>query len=313
MRASVAPGPRNGLSSDEPELHEATTKHRAGLARLSYSFRMPSISSRNSSVEPAAPVVTAREVHGFVLQESRYQPGYGGGVHRHDTAYLGYVVAGDFTEVCPRGRARYAGGSLHFHPAGDPHSGVVGGRGARCFNILPTVSLASRLDDAGGELGHGEWPRLVATLAGRCHRGFLAHDAASDLDCESAALELLAAVLRMRTPRETGAPSWLFAARDYLHAHTDRPITLSELSQVSGVHPVHLVRVFRRKLGVTPAEYARRLRLEIACRALAETDRPIVELALEAGFSSQAHMTNAFRAHLGATPAAYRRARRSKS
>jgi AraC family transcriptional regulator len=273
---------------------------------------MRSISSRRSSVEPAAPRVITREVNGFLFQESRYQPGYGGGVHRHDTAYLGYVVSGDFTETCPRGRSRYAGGSLHFHPAGDPHSGVVGEQGARSFNILPARPLAARLDDAAGTLGHGEWPRHVASLAGRCHRAFLARDAASDLECEAAALELLAAVLRMGTPRETGTPSWLFAARDYLHAHPSRPITLFELSQVAGVHAVHLVRVFRRRLGVTPAEYARQLRLEFACRALAETDQPIVEVALEAGYSSQAHMTAAFRTQLGSTPAAYRRARRSR-
>ena len=266
---------------------------------------------RTRAPEPAAPMVTTREVHGFVLQEARYQPGYGGGVHQHATAYLGYVVDGDFTESAPRGRSRYAGGSLHFHPAGDPHSGVVGEHGARSFNIMPARPLAGRLDDAAARWGHGEWPVHVASLAGRCHRGFLARDSASDLECEAAALELLAAVLRFLTPRETGMPSWLLAARDYLHASPGRPITLSELSQIAGVHPVHLVRVFRRKLGVTPAEYARQLRLEVACRALAETDLPIVDVALDAGFSSQAHMTSAFRAQLGSTPAAYRRERRS--
>jgi len=273
---------------------------------------MSSISSRTSSPDPAAPHAITREVHGFVLQETSYPPGYAGGVHRHPTAYMGYVVSGDFIERCRGGRSRYAGGSLHFHAAGDAHSGAVGERGARCFSIFPARSLADRLDDAAGTLGHGEWPRHVASLAGRCHRGFHARDAASDLECEAAALELLAAVLRMGTPRETGTPSWLLSARDYLHAHANRPIMLSELSQVAGVHPVHLVRVFRRRLGVTPAEYARQLRLEIACRALAETDQPIVEVALEAGYSSQAHMTSAFRAQLGSTPAAYRRERRSR-
>src|SRR5262245_11865987 len=209
---------------------------------------MGSISTRTSSAAPAAPMVTAREVHGFLLQEARYAPGYGGGAHRHPTAYLGYVVAGDFTETSTRGRERYARGSLHFHPAGDSHSGVVGGDGARCFNILPTRPLIGRLDDAASTWGYGEWPRHLALLARRCHRGFLARDTASDLECEAAALELLAALIRMGTPRETSTPRWLFTARDYLHAHSGRPVTLSELSRVSGVHPVHLVRVFRRQL-----------------------------------------------------------------
>jgi len=263
------------------------------------------------SPEPPAPVVFTREVQGFVLQEARYEPGYRGAEHRHPRAYLGYVVAGDFMETCRGGRARYGHGSLHLHPSDDPHTGVVGAGGARCFSIMPGDPLARRLDSGAGDLRHQEWPRHVASLAGQCHRGFLARDGAWDLECEGAALELLAAVLRHQTPRESGAPRWLFIARDYLHAHAGGHVTLSELAALCRVHPVHLVRIFRSRLGVTPAEYVRHVRLEIACRALAESDLPIADVALEAGYSSQAHLTRAFRAHYGSTPARYRRARRS--
>ena len=280
---------------------------------LPYSFAMQARLPRLSTPDPPPPLVSTREVPGFVFQESRYRPGYAGGVHRHATAYMGYVVSGDFTEMRPGGRFRYGRGSLHFHPSDDPHAGTVGEQGSICFSIMPSEPLAGRLDSGVGGLRHEDCPRHIASLAGRCHRGFLARDAASDLECEGAALELLAAVLRLHTARESGAPKWLFVARDYLHAHAGEPVTLSDLSAVSGVHAVHLVRVFRRRLGVTPAEYARQLRLEIACRALADTDRPIVDVALEAGSSSQAHLTRAFREHLGATPASYRRARRSSS
>jgi AraC family transcriptional regulator len=222
-------------------------------------------------------------------------------------------VTGDFTEARPGGRVRYGRGSLHFHPSDDPHAGTVGGDGSICFSIMPPDALAGRLDSSVGGLRHEECPRHVASLAGRCHRGFLAQDVVSDLECEGVALELMAAVLRLKASRESGTPKWLLAARDYLHAHAGEPVTLSDLSAVAGVHAVHLVRVFRRRLGVTPAEYARHLRLEIACRALADTDRPIVDVALESGYSSQAHLTRAFREHLGATPASYRRARRTSS
>lgn len=260
--------------------------------------------------EPSVPVVSKREVHGFVLEEAIYQPGYRGGQHRHANSYLAYIVAGDFTESCGSGRSRYGSGSLHFHPSDDPHAGVVGESGARCFSIKPSAPISDRLDSGLGAMRHQEWPEHVASLAGRCHRAFLTRDHAWDLECEGAALELLAALLRWRSPKESGAPKWLFVVRDHLHAHAVEPVTLSELSAVAGVHPVRLARVFQRCLGVTPAEYVRRLRLEIACRALAETERPIAEVALEAGYSSQAHLTRAFRAHLGATPASYRRSRR---
>lgn len=271
---------------------------------------MSAPSSPPPGAGPRLPVVSSREVGGFTLQEARYAPGFGGGIHRHPTAFLGYVVGGDFTETSPRGRALYGRGSLHFHPSDDPHAGVVGSHGARCFNILPAEGLSRRLDAAGDALHGDPWPRHLASLAGRCHRGFLARDAAWDLDCEGLALELLAAVLRVRAAGESGVPGWLFVARDYLHAHAREPVTLAGLAAVCGVHRVHLMRVFRHRLGVTPGGYLRQLRLEIACRALAETRQPIAEIALDAGYSSQAHLTRAFREHLGTTPAAYRRGRR---
>jgi AraC family transcriptional regulator len=261
---------------------------------------------------PSSPLVTSREAGGFVLEEALYRPGFRGEKHRHAKSYLAYIVAGDFTESCGSGRSRYGRGSLHFHPSDDPHEGVVGESGARCFTIKPSAAISARLDTDLGALRHQEWPGHVASLAARCHRAFLARDSAWDLDCEGSALELLAALLRRGAPGESRAPRWLFVARDHLHAHAPESVTLSQLAAISGVDPVHLTRTFRRCFGVTPADYVRRLRLEIACRALAETDQSIAEVALEAGYSSQAHLTRAFRARLGSTPARYRRARRSK-
>ena len=65
-------------------------------------------------------------------------------------------------------------------------------------------------------------------------------------------------------------------------------------------------------------EYVRRQRIALACRSLAESDMPLADVAIEAGFADQSHFTRTFKRQLGVTPAAYRRqadskARRSKS
>jgi AraC family transcriptional regulator len=262
------------------------------------------------SEQPEAPAVSTREVHGFVLQESRHLAGYRGSEHRHSRPFFSCVIEGELIERTRRGTATYGAGSVHFHDSADPHAGEAGDRGLRCFMITPGDRLASRLGAAAGDAAIDAASPLLASFAARCYRGFVARDAASDLECEAAALELVAAHLRMRTPRESTAPGWLFVARDYLHAHSAAPVTLAELSAVSGVHPVHMARVFRQILGITPAEYVRRLRLEHACQALATSDLPIADVALAAGYASQSHLTRAFRAHTGSTPAAYRRVRR---
>ena len=82
---------------------------------------------------------------------------------------------------------------------------------------------------------------------------------------------------------------------------------MTELAAHAGVHPSHLARSFRRHLGCSPGAYLRRLRLERACEALAETRASILAIALEAGFSGQAHFTRAFHRTMGLPPGAYRK------
>ena len=73
------------------------------------------------------------------------------------------------------------------------------------------------------------------------------------------------------------------------------------------VEPTRLLRGFRRFLETTPADYLRQLRVDQARRLLAETERPIADIALETGFTDQSHLTRVFRRLLGETPAASRR------
>ena len=65
-------------------------------------------------------------------------------------------------------------------------------------------------------------------------------------------------------------------------------------------------RLFREELGCTFREHVSNLRIERARRLLAETERSIVEVAGETGWSSLAHFNSAFRRWVGATPSAYR-------
>ena len=53
-------------------------------------------------------------------------------------------------------------------------------------------------------------------------------------------------------------------------------------------------------------ECARRLRLQWAAQELAVDDRPLVEVAVEAGFCDQSHFTRAFGRQYGVTPARFR-------
>ena len=53
-------------------------------------------------------------------------------------------------------------------------------------------------------------------------------------------------------------------------------------------------------------EYARRRRLDYARRQLADPDRPLAQIAADAGFADQSHLTRVFKRFTGLTPGQYR-------
>ena len=252
-------------------------------------------------------VLATRDVGRFRLRESRYAADLEVPRHDHLEPYFSVVIHGVLHEHDPRHGMCYEPGSLHFHPGGDPHSARMGPGGLVCLSLTPGGSAARALDARPPGRMVTESPAL-ATLAGRCRREFDRSDTASDLALEAHCLELVAVALRRTACRRpTSPPRWLAETRDYLHANLDRRVALAELARIAEVHPAHLTRVFRTHLGCAPAGYLRRLRIERARHALASTPAPIAEIALAAGFASQAHFTRTFHHLVGFPPAAYRR------
>jgi AraC family transcriptional regulator len=149
---------------------------------------------------------------------------------------------------------------------------------------------------------------VASWLAGRLYREYQRLDNVSLLAMEGLALEILAEMSRHRIPcPERTPPRWLLRAQELLHARFHENLSLDEIASEAGVHPVHLARVFRRHFGCTPGDYLRKLRVESACRHLATSDLPLIEIALSAGFADQSHFTKTFRRLMRMTPGEFRR------
>jgi AraC family transcriptional regulator len=95
-------------------------------------------------------------------------------------------------------------------------------------------------------------------------------------------------------------------ALDHIADNLDEEITLYQLAQVAGVSVFHFARMFTRAMGVSPSRYVSRLRLEKAMAEIAAGKLSLAEIALRAGFSSQASFTRAFFRGTGLTPGEYR-------
>jgi len=98
-------------------------------------------------------------------------------------------------------------------------------------------------------------------------------------------------------------------AIDRIAGHLDEALDLETLARQARAAPFHFHRIFRGMVGETALELARRLRLERAAWNLANTDRPVTEIAFGAGYEAHEAFTRAFRAHYDTSPTQFRKRR----
>jgi AraC family transcriptional regulator len=114
---------------------------------------------------------------------------------------------------------------------------------------------------------------------------------------------------RLSLPTSKGlSPDRLRRVRDYIEAHLNDELSLGVLANVACLSPYHFSRSFKEATGLGPQRYVRQTRLERAKRLLYQTDQPLRQIALEAGFADQSHLTFVFRRELGTTPGRFRAA-----
>ena len=106
-------------------------------------------------------------------------------------------------------------------------------------------------------------------------------------------------------PDEVGRDRDAVAKAVTLIERSEEPPSLAELAEAVGYAPHHFQRLFKRDLGVSPAEYARGLRNRRAEQALSRSGR-VTDAVYDAGYSGPSGFYNDAKERLGMTPSAWR-------
>lgn len=80
----------------------------------------------------------------------------------------------------------------------------------------------------------------------------------------------------------------------------------SELAVTANLSPTQLERRMRKVFKLTISQFIRKTRIGAAARMLTKSDRPIVDIALDCGYSDQSAFTRQFKATVGLAPGSYR-------
>jgi transcriptional regulator GlxA family with amidase domain len=112
-----------------------------------------------------------------------------------------------------------------------------------------------------------------------------------------------------------GQPGFLAALRDrhvgralaLLHEAPAHPWSVEELARKVGLSRSALGERFNELLGAPPMQYLARWRTSLAARLLRESDVPVLRVATDVGYESEAAFNRAFKRELGLPPAAWRK------
>jgi AraC-like DNA-binding protein len=235
--------------------------------------------------------------------------------HRHDTYAIGVTDSG--VQVFDyRGAAQRSlpGQVVVLHPdeAHDGRAGTRAGFGYRIVYVEPS-QIAEALQPLRGRTGPLPFVRepvsTNGTLARAIRRAFAAP--LGSLAVDGIILDLAESLLAAEDGGLRASPSrrvdveTVERAREYLDAERARVVGSTELETLTGLSRYDLARQFRLRFGTSPHRYLLMRRLEAARRQI-HLDRPLAEVAADAGFADQAHFTRVFKAAVGLTPARYR-------
>jgi AraC-like DNA-binding protein/GNAT superfamily N-acetyltransferase len=96
------------------------------------------------------------------------------------------------------------------------------------------------------------------------------------------------------------------SAVDYIEAHLTEKIDLDIVANAVHYSKHHLCHMFSNTIGLTIHEYIQRRKLTEAAKLLVFSDKPILDIALIAGYESQQAFTNTFTAMYKQPPSKYR-------
>lgn len=255
--------------------------------------------------------------------------------HYHDFCEIVYVADG-FTLHSVRGMVNILmTGDIFFIRPGEEHS-YINAYQTKIYNIIFQASELAALEDelkilpSLGELfTHGDTNESIGkrilhvpiqaqrSMESSCEK--MAQECTEQLSGWKCSLRARLATFLVQYSRmyeeqwDTHVLSsydyygYIYKILQYVDESYASPISMNDLSEVTGLSADYMTRKFKSALHMTPSEYVRKFRIARAMELLCTTDLPVSEIAAKTGFSDVSLFSRVFKQSVGLPPALYRK------
>jgi len=115
-------------------------------------------------------------------------------------------------------------------------------------------------------------------------------------------------VRREQANSKEAVPENFLKAKQFIELNYQKHLTLNDIAKTCFVSRSHLCKGFQKYFGVSPLDYAIRLRHQYSLELLKDINLNLSEIAVQSGYSDVFYFSRMFKKHTGTSPSQYRKA-----
>lgn len=221
--------------------------------------------------------------------------------HHHQNAHLSLVLTGQHLEKREKSEYERKPGDVLFCRAGESHHFLTGKESSNINIELDTGFLKENfIDGKAIEDSLGEIDAKLKILK-IFHELF-----EQDGEQETSIKMLLLGLFHNYNGGSRFKPKWIESLDYMLKDNWNETLTLKNLSDVLGVHPVTISKYFSKYFNCSFGEYRRKIKISKSLEMIKNSSMSLAEIAYQSGFSDQSHYIRSFKSYTGFTPKAFK-------
>ena len=221
--------------------------------------------------------------------------------HYHETSYVTFILQGGSLAKVKSDEFECFPGTLTFYHAGEPHQCLHKAEHTRCINfeVEERFYRENAITESLLKESIKKNPNVKFAML-KIYQELIAKDEFSECSIEMLLLSLIESddLLDNR-------PVWTHRIYELLNDKWNEAVTLDDLAQIAGVHPITVSKSFSKYFSCTFGEYRRHLKIEKSLRMIKTSNSPLTDIAHECGFYDQSHFTRTFKKLTGFLPKHY--------